>query len=468
MAPLTLWLVDRSRHEQGRGHCQRARYLGYHAGPHGYGWQRKAQSIPAVTGQLVHSPIAEVLEIVRREDRLPADLEVHSAIATGVAEYNKQVDQRGLRLTTDEADLRLRTLEQTTLLAGLVWSWCRTVLPAWLKEWKVVLVEQEYTTVLGCTCGLGDRVGSAEDHDARECQGIGWMTRADFVAQHRLSLTYAYNEVKTTSDASMNWEATWPHKVQLMAGIMGAEDALAAPIDSIYIHALVKGKRTGEYNPEFKNYSGPKYQQTPLVYGYRRPANPPMLAEAWAVSFSYVDDFGKNRKLTKDYDRTGIWELPEGLWRENGALSASDYWTAWIAPTGTLAKSCRVIGPLSRQEWKLEQFVRQLVADESRWKQTLWELYMLSDHHGYDWGSPETERLLDEKIPQARGEACQSYFGDTCPFLQLCDHHDGWQQPELLGYIARRPHHVPERLQAEGRGLLAPEEGLGETPGEDQ
>src|SRR5689334_14123902 len=62
LIPLDLWYTDRSRYETGTGHCQRARYLQYHAGPHGYGWAPRASSVPLVTGIM----LAEIQEQLHR------------------------------------------------------------------------------------------------------------------------------------------------------------------------------------------------------------------------------------------------------------------------------------------------------------------------------------------------------------------------------------------------------------------
>jgi hypothetical protein len=42
------WLTDRSRYETGTGRCPRQRYLGYHAGPTGYGYVKRGER-PAST-----------------------------------------------------------------------------------------------------------------------------------------------------------------------------------------------------------------------------------------------------------------------------------------------------------------------------------------------------------------------------------------------------------------------------------
>lgn len=470
MPPLTLWLVDRSRVEAGLEHCRRARYLRYHAGPHGYGWDRKAQSIPAVTGQLIHTPLAGLHTWMAEFDALPSDQRVHAAIHAGIAEYQQIIDQRGLRLIFGEADLVAQTHEQLALLEGLVWTWARVGLPAFHVEHRIVEVEREDVTVLGCTCGLGDKIGTPEDHDARHCSGVGWMTRGDVIAQHRVTGAYSYHEFKTTADAGMNWEAQWAYRTQMLAGVLGAEARLGVMIDAVYVHGLIKGKRLSEYSQETRSYSGPKYQQSPLVYAYRRPANPPLLPEDWAAKHSYVDDLGKSRKLGKDYQRTGVWEVPAEIWSEGSdCLSPLDYWTRLLLNEGTLAGCYRQVGPIYRAGWKLESFAAQLIAEEARWRNNLWTLYEAQSSPPIkylaplDFGHPYVQAELDELFPQTRGQACRSYFGDTCAFEPVCEHTPGWEDLARMGYLPRRPHHQPELDQAIGRGLLPPDAGAAEA-----
>lgn len=456
--PLDLWLVDRSRWETGREHCSRARYYGYHAGPHGYGWRRKAQSIPAVTGLLVHEPISLILTQVQAEDRVPSDAFLHAAIQTGVKKYHQIVETRGLRMTHAEQDLATKVLEQTTLLESLLWVWARVWLPAFLETWQVVLVESEELSVVDCTCGLGNLAGEAAVHDERGCAGVVWMTRGDAIAKSRTApYRYSYHEVKTTGDANMNWEAQWPHRVQLMAGVLGAEQRLGVTIDEVYIVALLKGRNQAEWDPTEGKASGPRYQSTGLVYGGFRAANPPLLAEQWAAKWKgqyYVGDDGKRHKMTSDFPRTGIWTLGAEYWQAGGCQSPSDYWTRWMG-LDQMAESLKVIGPVYRSQWKLEQFLQQLTAEERRYQAGLFALHIALET--FEWGSPEVERLLDHHFPQSRGGHCHSFFGDTCEHLAVCNHEPGWQDPALMGMVPRRPHHQAELEQAIGRGLLAPE-----------
>src|SRR5262249_26989699 len=154
---------------------------------------------------------------VQQTDQLPSDQVVYAAITDATAQYRTLIDARGLALTMDAVALDLRVHEQLALLEGLTWVFVRVALPGLLAEHQIVFVEEEDVTVLGCTCGLGDRIGDATDHDARGCNGIGWMTRGDFITRRRSLETYAYHDIKTTGDASQNWEAQWSYQAQLVA-----------------------------------------------------------------------------------------------------------------------------------------------------------------------------------------------------------------------------------------------------------
>jgi hypothetical protein len=458
---LALWLVDRSRYETHQEHCRRARYLGYHAGPTGYGWRRKAQSIPATTGTLIHAPIAEILLHARAKGGLlPPDDVIYTAIRAALQHYDKIIEVRGLRMTIDQADLEFRTAEQKLLLEGLVWAWCRVILPRLLQEWEIVHVEQEGISIIGCTCGLGTRIGTAEQHDQRGCGGLGWMTRPDMILRRRAyPVTYRYDDIKTAGDVGMNWESAWQYRTQVLAGVLAAEEQLEVKIEEVFIHGLLKGRREAEYNWQTKKKDGAKYQNSKLVYGFCRPAQPPLLREDWQIEYDYIGEDGKNHRLSKDYSRTIILAMESGRWA--GCYSPADYWTRAMGPD-RLAGLIKVVGPLyprgDGQNWKLEQFLRQLVAVETSIQKGLWRVHDALQTHG--WGDPEVQAILDEEFPQAKGSHCHSYYGDVCEHLGLCNRVPGWESPELLGLIPRRPHHQAELEQAIARGLLPVADGL--------
>jgi len=446
-SPTSLWLVDRSRYESGLSGCLFARYLEYHYGPTGYGIVRKAQSIPLATGGAIHDGLAEVLQWVQANAATETPLEViRTAATTASAAYRATVEAKGFRnLTADTESLDTLLLEQSALIEGLIWAWCLVALPPLLASQRIVTVEEEEVPVLGCTCGLAG-TGAYQDHQARGCTGVGWMTRLDILTQYRdRPDTYAYHEFKTasyTQDAD-----AWETKIQFGANRWGPERRLGIEVSEAWVHVLHKGKREGrDYDAATKRSAGPIIQKTPLCYGYRRPAQPPVVTEDWQAEYAYVDSQGKNRKLTRDYQRAGIWELRDQAGQDD--LSPVEYWVRSLG-LPILAKSLQLVGPLNRQREQLADLEAEIVHHEIGWQETLWRIHD---------AAPETLADPIYRIIPRSWDCRQFGARHRCQFEPICFKHEGWEDPVGSGlYLARRPHHQPELDQAIARGLLVEE-----------
>lgn len=485
----TLWLVDRSRIVDGRGFCQRSRYLNYHAGPNGYGIARKATKLPLMTGIGGHEGLAPVLEWCRdHDDVIQQQLEmcrtnpggpipftlppalfpfIRAGIGQALETYQALVAKRGFAYLSDTEETQYVIREQRFLIEGLIWSWCLDVLPEILERGRVIEVEMDDTYVIGCTCGLGDGILSKADHEARDCQGLGLMCKPDFLLETRTTQELEYHEFKTTSMDSITFRDKWEVMVQLFASTLDAERRHGRHVQSIYIHGLVKGRRTGDYNPETKKYDGGMIkQQSVFSYGYRKPGNPPMEREEWAAQWEYVDEMGANRRLGKGFKKAGVWELPDAIVPEG--MSKGEFWAQWIGPE-VRRKNLVLIGPLSRQSQMIEHFIEETLGEEHRWQQGLWELYELAQQlekgGGYwvdVWQDPQFQQRLNSIFP--RSYECRRYGArNRCQFEGICLIREGTLDPVGSGqFIERRPHHVDELDQAVDRGLLLPEEGMEE------
>lgn len=452
--PSILWLTDRSRYEEGLGTCLRARFLGYHFGPSGYGIQRKSQSIPLATGIYVHQATEAQDQYLLSQDALPGDEVVREGIHLALEEYERVITLRGIRGLDHGERVETIVEEQKALITGLAWAYRLHFLP-WLHEQaRVISAEREDALVIGCTCGLGDRIGEIADHEARGCQGIGWQARADLITDYRARPgVYAYWEKKTTGQTGERFETEWETKIQFTATAKAAEARLGIPISEAWIVALIKGRRVGEYNWETKTNSGPKIQQSPLCYGYRRPANPPMEEVDWQASYDYVGTDGKNHRLGKAYQKTGIWAIVQDMPEVAAQFSVAEFWAKWM-PAEKLAQQLALVGPLQISAILSESFFREALAHEQRWRAIVWQLYdVLQNEAGGDWTHPAYQGALEELLP--RSWACRRYGKNhQCQFVPICHQHEGWQDPIGSGvYVDRRPHHTPELLQIEARGL---------------
>lgn len=441
--PILLWLTDRSRYETGNK-CLRQRLLEYHWGWHGYGIRKTATKIPLATGDVLHRGLAHALHHVKHYDALPPLNVVNDAVDVALQGYQEIIDTRGLLHWTDDEQQQQRLVqEQKLLIEGLTRAWILWRLPEVLRDWRIVHVEEERGSVLDCTCGLGDRLGTLLAHILRGCEGIGIQTRADFVAQHRVAAdTYAYNEFKSVRRNDARFREEYETTMQPYLGTLGLEDELGIEISQIFIQGLIKGEYDHEYNTATRLYDGPEFQNSRLVYAWRNESNP--MAHEWAVKYQWTDELGVGHRLPKVFKRAFIGEF--GPIQEYLETFAED-----LRP-----QVLTTVGPLLRKDHIRTGALESWRAEEQRIRWALHEFADLVDKHQGNWAHEEVQRFLDREFK--RTFDCQRYGGRyKCHYIPICHEHAGWEDPQgLLGYVQRRPHHLPEELQAVGRGLLPP------------
>lgn len=451
-AASTLWLTDRTRYTLGTSRCARARYLGHHAGPTGYGLTARRESLPLVTGIAAHRGEEAFARILADHDRLPTLEETRGIIADVTAEYLARVEARGYRGILGSAQTEETLHEQRALISGLCWVLRLKFLP-WLHEhYQVVSVERERLHFLACSCGAPPL--AAAEHDRRGCTGQALMIRTDLLARRRGGHSLAYFELKTTGWESEAWADRWETDPQLGIGTLDAEPLWGAEVTELYVVGLNKGSRKRDRYED----DGLKRQQSPLCYGYCAPANPPMQPEQWVPSYEWVADDGEVKRKTRAHRRKGVWLLGESDWPTWRAYHASDpamtpeeFWVRML-PASLLDKVCFTLGPMNRQDQQLASLLRSMAGEETRWQQTLWTLYELQQT-GLGWADAAFQAALDHLVPCSW--ACRPFGREhQCEFVPICHRHQGWEDPLQGGYQPRLPHHEPELRQAVARGLL--------------
>lgn len=453
LAPIQLFLTDRSRMEDRWGLCPRKSYLRTAWGPTGYGLQRTRRSTPLASGTLLHDALQPLLAHVQATDTLPSADQLTEAIAAAVAAYDAQVSTRGLDYWGEtDAALILFVAEQKLLIEALVRAWVTRRLPQILETERCVEVEQERVVVYRCTCGLGDGLGEWQEHVANGCTGIAPMLRADSIWEARRAPGhFRYREFKTVSQAGPAWTAEWETTMQPYLGALGFEQAHGVTITDAVIEGLVKGPRLGGKDGK------PEYQNCPLIYGWCKPGQPPAVPEEWATRYEWWDAVEqKSRRLPKGFQRTlvdrfpGTDTLPPGL----------EGWLGLVEPE-VYAQVLVTVGPLPRKDRLVRSAVDAWIASEEQHRLHLWELGDLIEAVGGDWTHPDVQLTLDTHWP--RSWRCQRYgrkYG--CEYIDICHELPGWEDPLGGGqYLVRTPHHDPERWQMIQRGL-APGETLPE------
>ena len=462
--PSLIWLTDRSRYETGTGRCGMQRYLRYHAGPSGYGYAMKAESVPLTTGSASHQGLEGLATILRDTDTLPTPEQVRQVIARIRDTYETNLELKGFRGGMYSSPIIDETIkEQSTLIHGLVWTIALKFLPWLHKNYRVLEVEQERLHFFSCTCGAGPLAEQAA-HDAKGCTGMALMIKTDILAEHRLGRHLAYFEGKTTGWESDAWAEQWETKPQLALGTLDLHHKYGRDVSEIYVVGMSKGSRKKDKGvPEDHPLYGMRRQQSSLCYGYCRPGNPPLAKDDWLPAYEWINEAGESKRVSKAHKRRGVWEMVESDWSLWHAYKSSDpemvveeFWARQL-PESVMDKVVFVLGPMNRQDQQLLSLERGMKAEEDRWQQILWALYEFQTTTGKGWESPDFQELIDRLIP--RSWNCRPFGKEhECEFVQLCFKHAGWQTPLTMGrYQLRRPHHAPETVQAVERGLLVAE-----------
>lgn len=468
-----LWFTSGTPHRLGQRGCAYERWLGYHAGPHGTGYRRRATAVPLATGSAVHTGVGLLGEWIldwqkahptQRLTALPD--EVIAWAATEAAQgYEVVAKSRGLELTKTDLDAKAAVdqliLEQSTLIEGLTWLYGLARIPIMLSISRLVDVEREEGPVVQCTCGLGDWVGQWTDHLGRGCQGICPMGRGDAIWEliDDLGLgepgALVYEEVKTKATPNYGWEQQWEHSGQLWLTMEAASKRLGKPVTQAYVPVLYKGKRDRSNR---KDQTAPKIQQSALVWAWFDEGAPPLRPMEWASRFKWWDDWGKGHTLPKTYKRRPIWDDTYPLPDENPnqaqirpEASRVERWIkGWIAP-GQYREFLQVLGPYPRPAALMLDAERSLVVEEEEWRR---RVKVLRELGLYEPGSTASYLRVQGEPPVtvtaadfiSRSWQCTGFDGTPCQFKGICHREPGWEDIDGLDrYEIRTPHHAIEK-----------------------
>lgn len=463
MTLTSLTFTDRSRYFKGTQQCPTLRYLEFHSGPSGYGIRPTLQAVPLATGIRLHRIMAKVMRLMAQQvepNSLEEAQELVEGLSGGVGEilvgelhsYQRYCllkggfqpeEVKGLEKLGEEAQRVI--LEQSALMAGLVWAFLRMRLPALLHNQRIILIEEEGDWVEQCDCGLTDGVGDFTEHGERGCGGIGLATRPDLILERKFDGSLGNVDWKTLSVLSEPWVRGWLDNIQMTIGTAAAERKLGRRIQHYYIYGMVKGQRKkGWTGPN--EYNGPKSQQSDFCYVEVRRANPPL--------------------NTPKFDNRGKWNEKHPTWEAPfpvdvagldpiQALVTRLYWWAHEIRSEDLTDLFPVIGPHNHSDHLLQEFRKGLRVEENLWRARTWALYEASEERGV---SPLS--IMNEFIPPSW--QCHMFSRD-CTMIPICYRYPGWEDPLTMQrddgsprYELRAPHHVAEAEQAKERGIELP------------
>lgn len=405
-------LTDRSRHFRGLKDCARARFHEYHQ--YGFGIRPRSESIPLATGTAIHQAVEPMLVIGK--ERLATRDEARIAIAAAVETYKHKCEARGFQ-GEDSDSVAYVIAEQSTLIAGLAWSFYRVLLPWLLDEFEILEVEREVDIVLGCTCGLGDRIAGIPEHESRACQGVALMSRGDLICRRRSDGTVGAWDLKSTGYGFSSNEHE--HSVQMALSSIAAEKIIGERCTHSYLIGFLKGKRDFQTKAEREAQGSLKKQQSLLCYAWYKPADPPFGGEDWR--FEYTRE--------KGYGKVPIWTAGQGF---GEPLVAAEVWVMEVLPEEKVREQLSLYGPMQRQEWLEPAILREIELEARKW---------------------DTAQI--DEFP--RSFDCYPW-GRACEFLSCC-FDPALGDPLSSGrYLRRSPHHVAEAQVAKAAGWVGESE----------
>lgn len=455
-----LWYTSNTPQAKGWTHCDMARYLGQHAGPHGTGWKHRSTAVPLATGIAFHKGQQMIGEwILEWQDKHPNQrlvelpVEVTAWAATEAAEqYTAKATAKGLLVTSTDATAAIYInqliAEQACLIEGMIWVWSLVLLPPMLQSYRLFCVESEDTIILDCTCGLGEAVADLALHQQRNCAGIVEQCKEDQIWQHVDRKTLTAVQFKTWGTTNAGKENKWNHSLAMLANMEAATRRLGIPVDEAFVDLNLKGWRGRDKGaPE----TDPKYQHSVLCQGCYDPGNPPIREAQFAAKYRTRDPLtGKNHQLPSSFQKFNVYDPTIEIPLVRPGASRVESWVRQFIPADVQGELIKRLGPYSRSQLKVPLALAGIKAEERRWRA---DVEFLREHGAVMPNHP----LIDEVI--ARSWECTSYDNTPCEFGFICNREPGWQDPEGSGrFERRRPHHRPECDAVLAQGVELPDD----------
>lgn len=417
--------TDRSRMESW-DKCPRFRFLHYHYdGQGGPGGLEKAREIPPpwplITGSWFHEGAALGLK-----GRTAGE-----AASTAYAGFRAQVQPLIDQIANDPTDpqypvrqqMEADRDEQSQLVLALVYAWCLVRLPSYLAKYRVVSVEQEE----GVTFEVGDR----EIELLARTDALGeWLTAPG---------SYDIHNFKTVSTADKTWRQQWRYDQQTLTEYIATENRLGKKINGVVIEGIVKGRRA-----EYPEGSGQWKHSCPLVWLWFREGEPPMTPPEfygrykWACREPHVMGNGKRCPGDKNHSLSGVHKRAAQEVYPGGVMG----WVDWLVSNDReiVEQQFVVLEPISRSEFEVERWKRQVLARELMVSETARMVNQALKDDG------DQLNLLDHYFPMATGHG-NCVRPSECMFLGTCW---GSADPTDSGvYRPRTPNHPGELGKAQ-------------------
>ena len=402
-----VYITDRTRIVTRKADCARRRYLNFDYAIDGEpkGIQRRAMSLPLLTGEELHEAHAKVLAFYAG---LPQGKDIDAAVADIISRYSAKVAARGV---FNEENLQQLIREQTALLEAMLRAFVYTWVPRILEDFDIIGIETPMDWVLAP--GLVQKLRF--DVTARR-KGDGQLVILDYKSMPYVSDVWS-KKLETSTQTSLYTEA--------------AEELYEEPAEIAYL-GTVKGTYrtdTAKGSPFYQQ----KIQTTPYLYAYALKGD---VGAVYEPNYTSKKGFVKVRT----YEEMSVKKWMDFLWNSHRQLVNDNFvWNPPFAPTKTQRKMDRALHVKEELEYvaKIRQF-------EAMRAQAL--------RDGNEALYAKAMEYLDLEAAPMNKENCYKYGADSqCPFVQdgPCFNEGSF---ELLledgAFEVREPHHGTELEEA--------------------
>lgn len=411
--------IDRSRTET-KQHCPREYFWNYQYKNTGI---EKAREIPPafalLTGTWTHNGIEEVLK----------DIDPKIAAVEASQRYYDEV--RPLFSNIEDETVKDRLIadlkEQCDLVTAMVYGWSVYSLPKFKVDYEVVNIEREEAI----TFTVGD-------------VDITLMTRTDILSKIRGTDRYVLHNLKTAGTADKSWVNQWRYDQQTLTEFIAVEHRLTqeklreimaqcgpcndpqtghkcalmikhiedskVEVVGTIIEGLVKGKKS-----EYPEDSGIWRHNNPMVACWMKDSGGSMDFQAkykWTCdaphSMARKECPGGQNHTRAGYFKGSVAEKYPG-----GIIA----WIDWLMANEpqTLGGYFISLPPITRSEWEVERWKRQVLAREIE------DVKRAKSINDLITIEPDTAGiLLDHYFPMSTGHGNCHTWNRPCNYLDVC------------------------------------------------
>lgn len=411
-------VVDRSRIET-RQSCPRKRWFQYHHG--GLGVIKVGWNPDLLIGSAVHHGIEHALRMVlgaQLVGAFEAAMVEDEAGAEAVNWMSKALHEGGLSPQIVETERGFEEVDYNAtqrtfmlhLVEALVRGWIRVRLPRLLSDFRILEIEREEAYQL--------------------TPDMTFLSRSDFITERKADGTLFIHNLKTTKDFSLHWKKKWVYDQQTLSELLGAEERYGKKFGGVIVEGLAKGWK----NIEWPRGSGQRFHNSPLLWAWAGPDNPPFPPDH-RIRYEWTDSDGKSRRLGPSYSRRPSYEVgPLRDWidkveREEPALLEAQFIT---------------LPAVIRSDHEVESWKRSTMYEEYQVADNLKKLEPLNP--------AAREYALDQLFPKYTSDGRCLGYGDTaCSCLGICWGSASPDDPDL--YRPRVPNHPKELEYVQITGL---------------